>query len=58
MGMKLSFVVQAQLWVLVQQLVPWAEVLVHCWLDFQHFCCWQEAGGLYSSPPHPLHHLQ
>ena len=31
MGMEPNFVVQVQVWVLVRRLVPWAEVLVHCW---------------------------
>ena len=57
-GMELNFVVQVQVQVPVQHLVPWAEVLVHCWSHLQHLHCWQEAGGFCPSPPCPPHHLQ
>ena len=67
-GMELNFVVQVQVvqvqvvqvqvWVLVQHLVHWAEMLVCCWVHLQHLHCWQEAGGLCPSPHCPPHHLQ
>ena len=58
MGMGPNFVVQVQVQVPVQHLVPWAEVLVCCWVHLWHLHCWQEAGGLCPSPPRPPHHLQ
>ena len=58
MGMKLNFVVQVQVRVPVQHLVPWAEVLVHCWAHLRHLHCWREAGGFCPSPPRPPHRLQ
>ena len=58
MGMGLNFVVQVQVWVPVQCLVPWAEVLVCCWAHLWHLHCWREAGGFCPSPPCPLHCLQ
>ena len=57
-GMELNFVVQVQVQVPARCLVPWAEVLVHCWAHLRHLHCWWEAGGLCPSPPHPLHHMQ
>ena len=57
-GMEPNFVVQVQVQVLVRCLVPWAKVLVHCWVHLRHLHCWREAGGLCPSPPCPLHHLQ
>ena len=39
-GMEPNFMVQVQVQVLVQCLVPWAEVLVHCWAHLQHLYCW------------------
>ena len=58
MGMEPNFVVQVQVQVSVRCLVPWAEVLVHCWAHLRHLHCWWEAGGLCPSTPHPLHCLQ
>ena len=58
MGMELNFVVQVQVWVSVQHLVPWAEVLVRCWAHLWHLHCWWEAGGFCPSPPRPPHCLQ
>ena len=55
MGIEPSFVVQVQLWVPVQCLVHWAEVLMHCWAHLWHLYCWQEAGALYPSPL--VHHI-
>ena len=39
-GMEPNFVVQVQVRVPVQRLVPWAEVLVHCWVHLQHLYHW------------------
>ena len=58
MGMELNFVVQVQVWVPLRCLVPWAEVLVHCWVHLWHLHCWWEAGGFCPSPPCPPHRLQ
>ena len=58
MGMELNFVVQVQVQVMVQHLVPWARVLLFCWVHLQHLHCWQGAGELCPSPPCPLHCLQ
>ena len=58
MGMELNFVVQVQVRVPVRCLVPWAEVLVRCWVHLQYLYCWREAGGFCSSPPRPPHRLQ